>query len=126
VTWTPKPLTPGAAISWTHYHLDGRTTHRTGTIVDRAPSVPATRHTSGQAVAWWVIPDTPLASDLYKVIAVGKAGARSTAVHGEYLDNAGCRQFATRGAMFASDHTTSPTGGLAYRAMQAIRAWRAA
>ncbi|MGW4791792.1 hypothetical protein ACWEPC_05165 [Nonomuraea sp. NPDC004297] len=119
--WPPKPLTPGAPITWTHYFPDGHTTVRTGTIVDRAPSVPATRTRSGLVMAWWVIPDAPLSSDLYKILAVGKAGARSTAVHGEYLDSAGHCQFATKGTLFASNHTQSPTGRLVIRAVKKIR-----
>lgn len=112
---------PGDPITWFHYMIDGGFVRRTGVVIDRAPAINATRDRSAQLVNWWVMPDQPLPSDLYKIIAVGKAGARSVAVHGRYLDDAsGGIQFAEKGEIFSSNYAGSPLGGLAAQAVQKI------
>jgi hypothetical protein len=118
---------PGDSITWTHYFVDGRTVERTGTVIDRAPVINATKTTSAQLVNWWVMPDEPLATDLYKIIAVGKAGSRSLSVHGRYLDDArNGRQHAAKDSLFSSNYAGSPTGGLAAQAVQKIHQWKKA
>lgn len=115
---------PGDSITWHHYFPDGRVIVRTGTVLDRAPVINARkvggREHGAQLMNWWVQPDEILPTDLYKIIAVGKAGARSVAVHGEYLSGVWGDQFASKGDLFSSNYAGSPTGGLAAQAVQKI------
>lgn len=109
--FNPKPWQSGARISWRHFYPDGRVIERKGTVWDRAPSV------DGAVVVSWVVPDEPLASDLYAAIAVGKANARSVAVHGRYVDlPPSGDQWASKGEAYSSNLTSSPLGNLTARA----------
>lgn len=117
-------LKPGDAIKWTHFYPDGRTIERTGTVIDRAPRINATRFQGAQLINWWVMPDAPLSSDLYKIIAVGLASTY-LAVHGRYLDDATAgNQYTAKGSLFSSNYAGSPTGGLAAQAVQKIHEWK--
>jgi len=117
-------LKPGDSITWTHFYPDGRSIERTGTVIDRAPRINATRNDGAQLINWWVMPDVPLPADLYKIIAVGRAGSY-LAVHGRYLDDAGRgNQYAAKGSLFSSNYAGSPTGGLAAQAVQKIYEWK--
>lgn len=100
---------------------DGSAIRRTGTVWDRAPSV------DGAVVVAWVVPDIPHASDIYAVIAVGKATRRLTPAHGEYLDSAlSGGQWAHKGTLYSSAHAASPLGNLAVVAAGATRRMREA
>jgi hypothetical protein len=115
---------PGDPITWNHYFPDGRVIVRSGTVLDRAPVINA-RKVAGfeypaQLMNWWVQPDEPLTTDLYKIVAVGKAGARSIAVHGKHLPGVWGDQYAAKGEIFSSNYAGSPTGGLAAQAVQKI------
>jgi hypothetical protein len=117
-------LKPGESIRWTHFYPDGRSIERTGTVIDRAPAINATRFEGAQLINYWVMPDVSLPTDLYKIIAVGKAG-RNLPVHGRYLDDASAgSQYVAKGSFFSSNYAGSPTGGLAARAAQKIYEWK--
>lgn len=81
----PKPLTPGAAIRWSHTTVDGATTYRTGIVWSLAPL-----QRSG-ANAVWVTPDEPEPGDLHYCIYVGKRRGN--------------------GELFSSDNPYVETGG---------------
>lgn len=103
-------IKPGDPITWDHYTPDGTVTRRAGRVVDSAPRV------TGTTMVWWVTPDQALAGDLYPVLAVGKANARTTAVHGRYVDSAAGMtgaQFAGKGELYASGEPSSPLGRMA-------------
>ncbi|HEU4751816.1 MAG TPA: hypothetical protein VFU47_01830 [Armatimonadota bacterium] len=99
-------LKPGDPVEWKHYLPDGQVSSRAGTVVDRAPTV------TGTSMVWWVTPDKALEEDLYPVVPVGKANARTVAVHCQYLDSAGT-QYAHRGELYSSGHNSSALGRMA-------------
>jgi hypothetical protein len=101
--FSPEPLTSGARIEWSQFHVNGGFTVRTGTVIDRAPSV------DGATVACWVKPDVPLPTDHTWFAMVGKA-TRHMPAHGKYLDSAtGGIQYVGKGELFSSDHCAAPT-----------------
>lgn len=85
---------------WLHYLTDGSTQIRTGEVWDRGPSV------DGAIVTAWAIPDAPLATDAYCVIAVGKANRRQRA-NGSY---SGAE--ITKGITYSSDYEFNALGSL--------------
>lgn len=108
VEFTPKPWESGARIAWRHFYPTGAVVVREGTVWDRAPKV------DGAVVVSWVVPDEHLDSDLYHVIAVGKANGRLQCAHGWYLDMPFLgEQYAHKGEAFSSNYPRSPLGRLA-------------
>lgn len=101
----PKPWAPGARIEWAHHFPSGPPVVRTGVIWSRAPEV------DGATIVAWVTPDEALPSDLYSVIAVGKA-TRLVAAHGHYVEEA-TDQYVAKGGAFSSNYGASPLGSLA-------------
>lgn len=103
----PKPMEAGAQITWTQFHLDGSKTERTGTVLDRAPSI------SGAKVVSWVMPDVRLDTDLYWAIMVGKATSGYQSVHGRDVSRnmlPSANAYVHVGDLHASDDPKSPTG----------------
>jgi hypothetical protein len=119
---------PGDPITWHHFFPDGRVIIRTGVVLDRAPVINAEKVAGtdrpAQLMNWWVKPDEPLPTDLYKIIAVGKAGARSVEVHGKHLPGVWGDQYIGKGKIFSSNYAGSPLGGLAAQAVQKIHEWK--
>lgn len=116
-----KPWAAGDPITWQHFYPDGRAVERAGRVWDRAPTV------DGATSVAWVIPDEPLFSDLYAVIAVDKASCRYTPVHGRYLDDASAGHWHVgKGAAYSSNYAGSPLGNLAVVAARRAHQTRAA
>jgi len=108
---------PGDRIEWDHFRMDGTVVRRTGMVCDAAPKVYANEcpTRASLTVAWWVIPDEKLPTDVYHCIAVGKAHTYTTA-HGRYIDGIGTGQWVQKGQLYSSDYVGSPTGWLTNRA----------
>lgn len=100
-------MNPGDHITWDHYLPSGYLIPRTGQVATEAPRV------TGTSMVRWVVPDIPRADDLYPMVAVGKANARSVLVHGEHLDDAGVVQWAVKSRWYSSGHYASPLGRMA-------------
>lgn len=105
---------PGSAITWSQLYPDYRLgpTERTGVVWEDAPLF------DGAVRSVWVVPDRALTTDLYAVVAVGKA-SRSHDAHGTYGMVSG--GWVSKGEIFASNLVSSPSGNLVARALQRTR-----
>lgn len=101
---TPDEMRAGRRVTWAHYYPEIMPITRRGTVIDRAPDV------DGAIVVSWVLPDVKLDTDLYAVIAVGKATRSYQPAHGSYLP--GGDAHVDKGALFSSNYGGSPLGTL--------------
>ncbi len=101
--FAPKPGDPGSSVLWEHYHQAGpggvHMSTRRGVVWSAAPAARGQR-------AVWVSPETPLPTDLYRLIYVT-------------LPPSG------RGVPESSDNTQSEAGSYTAHAAAAARRHRA-